>query len=158
MSTSSSQLREYAAIRPSTDADAERRGGGGEPEHGDAAVQEAAQHVAAERIGAECRLAAGQAVRRGYELCRRVGRDQRPQQRDQHDHADDRDADAGAPEPQRVGHEGKAPARRHPLDVWGLPEGEVDRAVDGLVGHRPAVLSFGVTRIVATSASRLSPT
>src|SRR5262249_39745232 len=82
---------------------------------------------------------------------RAVGGDVWPDDRQQHDEAQQREADACPPQPQRTAQQGRAANRgqRRHLGVG-------DRDAGHLAHSR--VLSFGVTRMVATSASRLSIT
>jgi hypothetical protein len=127
-------------------------------------VQEAAEHVAPEGVGPEQRVRRRAAVRRGHELGRRVRRDERPEQGDGDHQPDDDQPDARAPDLQRAAQGPQPGVPAQALGDGGLgPDGgarlELDRALDRRPGgHRPAVLRRGVTRIVATSASRFRPT
>ena len=111
---SSSALREYAATRPIADADDQPERGRDDGHHEDAApaVQHPAQHVLPEVVRPEHRLAAGVGVGRPDRGARAVGGDVRPDDRQQHDQADQRDADARPPQPQRTAQQGRAADRR----------------------------------------------
>src|SRR5690242_1619182 len=88
-----------------------------------------------------------------------MGRDQRTEDRDQHQDPDQHQADLGTAEPERTTDEVLTAYRRtfgrHPLRHQA--DGPVATQLDFLVAHS-RVLSRGVTRMVATSASRLSNT
>ena len=146
------------------DHDAEQRRRGRHPQHAQPAVQEAAPDVAAERVGAEQRVAttarcSGSRRTRSASAARTAARTPRPARCSRTIAS----ADPRARHPQRALEDAEpraasgATAAPAPCGDRAL-EREVDRAVDGLLAHRVAVLSFGVTRIVSTSAARLSST
>src|SRR5262249_55936637 len=110
--------------------------------------------------GAEHRATgAGRGERSGDELVLRVGRDQRSEHRDQHQDPDEHETDLRAPEPEGTPEQVRT-APRHDRDLHPLglqSDRRVAAQLDVAVAHS-RVLSRGVTRIVATSASRLSST
>jgi hypothetical protein len=143
--------------------DAEDGGRGGQPQHGEATVEEAAEHVAAQGVGPEHRGAGRAAVGHADERGGGVRGDERPEHRDGDDEGHDGQADARAREPQRVAQDAQPRAllqdRRSAGDRLDRAlKAEVDGGVDRSVAHRAAVLSRGVTKMVARSASRLSAT
>src|SRR5262249_30010109 len=121
----------------------------GQDQDAAAAVEDPAQHVLTEVVRPQHRRAARVRIGRADRGARAVRRDVGPDDRQQHEEADKRDADTGPPQPQRSAQQGCAPdpGRRQ----WQL------RAGDDGAAHlaHSRVLSLGVTRIVATSASRL---
>ena len=128
-------------------------------EHRASSGEEAAQDVAPEVVGAEGRVSGGRRERRCDEGRRRVRGDERADDRDADDRCRDREADPSPPE-----------RARSPEDLEGLrsayAEGGCDDVLADDAAHALAsrslpaiaVLSFGVTRIVATSARRFKPT
>ncbi len=155
ISTSSSQLREYAATSPTIDAEhhAEQRsrrrtsrarsgrraGSGSSTSRPSASVPNSAS------------LDGGLFGMR-HELRRRVRREQRPEHRDEHDQQDDPHADPRARHPaargagcRATGASARSRGRRRAGSRSPAPRSI--GAVDGLA-HRAAVLSFGVTMIV----------
>jgi hypothetical protein len=91
-----------------------------------------------------------------------VRREQRPEQRDRDQEGDDPHTDLRARQPQRVAQDPEPrPALEDRAGADGLDgglEADVYGGVDGGIAHRAAVLSFGVTRIVARSAIRFMAT
>jgi hypothetical protein len=85
-----------------------------------------------------------------------VRRDQRSEQRDRDQEQDDRRTNLGPPETERVAQDPELRAAlKRRVRADGL-DGRLEADVDG--AHRAAVLSFGVTRIVARSAMRFIST
>src|SRR5205085_563708 len=119
-----------------------------------AAVEEAAEHVLAEVVGTEYAGAVlpWLGVRQGDELVGRVRCDQWSEEGDGDEDDDEDHADPRAPELHRAG------KQRRRLDGRGRRVDAFGQGGGLFGGAHSRVLSLGVTKMVATSASRLSTT
>jgi len=134
----------------------DRRRDDGQDQDDEAAVQEPAPDVLSEVVSAEERPAAPPGERLADELVRSMRRDEGSEDREHHQDPHEDEADPRATESEGTADEVRAASRRgRGVDSLGHGQGLVGVQLE--VAHS-RVLSRGVTRIVATSASRLSST